>query len=90
MRASLSASVLLSTTALFLVPALAQVQSTPTILLDPVVISSEGGNGTIVETTAGPVEGYRALTAGSATRTETPVEELPQNIQIIPQASTLR
>lgn len=35
-------------------------------------------------TTAGPVEGYRALTAMSASKTATPIGELPQSIQVIP------
>lgn len=40
----------------------------------------------ITETTAGPVDGYRALTATSATRTATPIGELPQSIQVITQS----
>lgn len=35
-------------------------------------------------TTAGPVSGYRALTAISSTKTETPIERIPQTIQIVP------
>lgn len=37
-------------------------------------------------TTAGPVLGYRALTAFSATKTATPIEQIPQSIQVIPKA----
>jgi iron complex outermembrane receptor protein len=37
-------------------------------------------------TTAGPVDGYRALTAVSATKTATPIEDLPQSIQVIPRS----
>lgn len=37
-------------------------------------------------TTAGPVSGYRALTAVSATRTDTPIERIPQTIQVIPRS----
>lgn len=37
-------------------------------------------------TTAGPVSGYRALTAVSATRTETAVERIPQTIVVIPRS----
>ena len=40
----------------------------------------------IENTTAGPVQGYRALSATSASRTDTPIEQLPQNIQVIPRA----
>lgn len=49
-------------------------------LLETIVIEGSGAT----ETTAGPVDGYRALTASSATRTGTPVERIPQNIQVIP------
>ncbi|EKS40288.1 TonB-dependent siderophore receptor [Afipia clevelandensis] len=40
----------------------------------------------VTQTTAGPVQGYRALTASSATRTDTPIERLPQNITVIPRS----
>lgn len=39
--------------------------------------------GTII-TTAGPVLGYRALSATSATKTATPIEQIPQSIQVLP------
>jgi iron complex outermembrane recepter protein len=39
-----------------------------------------------IATTAGPVSGYRALTAISATRTDTPIERIPQTIQVIPRS----
>jgi len=42
-------------------------------------------SGTTV-TTAGPVDGYRALSAFSATKTATPIEQIPQSIQVIPQS----
>ena len=38
------------------------------------------------QTTAGPVQGFRALTAASATRTDTPIAEIPQSIVVIPRA----
>ena len=37
-------------------------------------------------TTAGPVVGYRALTAISATKTATRIDDLPQSIQVIPRS----
>ena len=37
-------------------------------------------------TTAGSVSGYRALTATSATRTGTPIESIPQTVQVIPRS----
>ncbi len=40
----------------------------------------------VEQTTAGPVQGYRALTAESATRTNTPINEIPQSIQVIPRS----
>ena len=38
----------------------------------------------VVATTAGPVQGIRALSASASTRTDTPIERLPQSIQVIP------
>ncbi|MFS2327572.1 TonB-dependent siderophore receptor [Brucella sp. H1_1004] len=52
-------------------------------ILKPIIIEATGGEG-ITETTAGDVQGYRALTAASATKTATPIERIPQNIQVIP------
>lgn len=37
-------------------------------------------------TSAGPVSGYRALTAVTATKTDTPIERIPQTIQVIPRS----
>ncbi|HML27411.1 MAG TPA: TonB-dependent siderophore receptor [Hyphomicrobium sp.] len=37
-------------------------------------------------TTAGPVDGYRALSAMSSTKTATPIEQIPQSIQVIPKS----
>ncbi len=37
-------------------------------------------------TTGGPVLGYRALTAMSSTKTPTPIEEIPQSIQVLPRS----
>ncbi len=37
-------------------------------------------------TTAGPVDGYRALTAMSSTKTATPIEQIPQSIQVVPKS----
>src|SRR5262245_15819814 len=37
-------------------------------------------------TTAGPVSGYRALTAVTATKTDTPIERIPQTIAVIPRS----
>lgn len=37
-------------------------------------------------TTAGPVQGYRALSAMSSTKTATPLEQIPQSIQVVPKS----
>jgi iron complex outermembrane receptor protein len=37
-------------------------------------------------TTAGPVSGYQALSAMSATKTATPIEQLPQSLQVLPKS----
>lgn len=65
------------------VPALGQTvqPSTAPVEFPPVLVQ---GTGVPVEnTTAGPVQGFRALTAKSSTRTATPIEQLPQNINVI-------
>jgi iron complex outermembrane receptor protein len=52
-------------------------------LPDGVVL--RGGPG-VTQTTAGPVSGYRALTSTSATKTDAPVERIPQAIAVIPRS----
>jgi len=44
------------------------------------------GGPPVEQTTAGPVSGYRALTSISATKTETPIERVPQAVAVIPRA----
>ena len=44
------------------------------------------GGPPVTQTTAGPVSGYRALTSVSATRTDTPIERIPQAIAVVPRA----
>ena len=39
-----------------------------------------------VMTTAGPVSGYRALTGVTATKTDTPIERIPQSIAVMPRS----
>lgn len=46
------------------------------ILLPPIIVQAERD---------AVIDGYRAVTASSATRTQTPLMEVPQSIQIIPQ-----
>lgn len=40
----------------------------------------------LTDTSAGPVDGYRALTGNTATKTDTPLKEIPQSIQVIPRS----
>lgn len=69
-------------------PALSQTGDQPSA--SPLVLSPlrvQGSTDVPVEnTTAGPVQGWRALTANSSTRTQTPIEQLPQNINVIPRS----
>jgi iron complex outermembrane receptor protein len=44
------------------------------------------GGPPVTPTTAGPVSGYRALTSVSATKTNTPIERIPQAVAVIPRA----
>jgi len=44
------------------------------------------GGPPVTQTTAGPVSGYRALTSVSATRTDTPIERIPQAVAVVPRA----
>ncbi|MEM9784489.1 MAG: TonB-dependent receptor plug domain-containing protein, partial [Pseudomonadota bacterium] len=60
------------------VPSAAHAQADP-LTLDEIVVTGEGTG-----TAAGPVDGWRATTADSATRTRTPIERIPQSIQVIP------
>lgn len=57
---------------------------------DPVLprvdVVESGDAPPVEQTTAGEVQGFRALGATSATRTSTPIEQLPQNIQVIPRS----
>ncbi len=42
------------------------------------------GGPPVTQTTAGPVSGYRALTSVSATKTGTPIEQIPQSVAVLP------
>lgn len=78
---------LCATTCLAGIPAIAVAQSV--VQLPPVeVIGTAPDNKSVpVEnTTAGAVQGFRALTASSATKTDTPLERVPQNIVVVPRS----
>jgi iron complex outermembrane receptor protein len=53
------------------------------VLPEVTVVDTPIAGPPVEQTTAGPVKGYQALTATSATRTATPLEEIPQSIQVI-------
>jgi iron complex outermembrane recepter protein len=40
----------------------------------------------VTATTAGPVSGYRALTAVTGTKTPTPIEQIPQTVVVLPRS----
>lgn len=56
--------------------------SGPTATLPTVIVTGKAG----ITTTAGDVNGYRALTAKSATLTDTPLRQIPQSIEVIPRS----
>ncbi len=53
---------------------------------DEVVLSelSVTGDGPAVERAGGPVVGYRATRSATATRTDTPLRDTPQSVQVVP------
>ncbi|WP_339951645.1 TonB-dependent siderophore receptor [uncultured Albimonas sp.] len=61
-------------------PSLAQSAEDAT-KLEPIVV-----DGRAQQTPAGPVDRLRALTADGATGTRTPIEEIPQTVQVIPRS----
>ncbi|MEP3244970.1 MAG: TonB-dependent siderophore receptor [Sneathiella sp.] len=56
------------------------VRSDEVIEIDPIIVKGTR----MIETPAGPVDGYVAPTADGATRTRTPIQEIPQSISVIP------
>ncbi|MDX2158969.1 MAG: TonB-dependent siderophore receptor [Hyphomicrobiaceae bacterium] len=59
-------------------PATASLALPPGVIVNPSL--------PVTATTAGPVQGYRALTGFSSTRTDTPVERIPQSVSILPRS----
>ncbi|MEF8697945.1 MAG: TonB-dependent siderophore receptor [Candidatus Accumulibacter sp. UW20] len=53
------------------------------VLPEVTVVDTPLSGPALEQTTAGPVRGYQALTATSATHTPTPLEEIPQSIEAI-------
>lgn len=74
----------LGLTALIAVPAFAPTfaaaEDAPIKVLDPVVVEASP----LTDTSAGPVDGWRALTDYGVTRTGTPIEQIPQSVQVVP------
>jgi iron complex outermembrane receptor protein len=50
------------------------------------VASVPSAEAAVIPTTAGSVQGYRALTAVSATNVATPISDLPQSLQVVPRS----
>lgn len=76
---------LLGATAYALIVSASSIHAQET-LPETVVTAERGGDTTgvpVERTTAGPVQGYRALTSTSATRTQTPLQETPASVQVI-------
>lgn len=74
------AAALLGTTFLTLPAALAQ--QTDAVTTPPVQVKDSG----ITDTTAGQVDGYRATNSKAATKTDTPLNQIPQAIQVVPRS----
>lgn len=60
-------------------PAPAPQQARPATAAEPLV-----GGRPVETTTAGPVRGYQALTSRGLTRTDTPIERVPQSMVVLP------
>lgn len=76
----------LATSLLLLAPTEIRAQSEP--VADEVVLSelSVAGTGPVSERADGPVVGYRATRSATATRTDTPVRDSPQSINVVPRS----
>ncbi|MEM8840040.1 MAG: TonB-dependent receptor plug domain-containing protein, partial [Pseudomonadota bacterium] len=79
----------------FMAPAFAQGVDGTTALEEILVEDNQTADGAasdaaegagVTQTNAGPVDGYRAITADGGTRTRTPIKEIPQSIQVIPRS----
>ena len=61
--------------------------SAPVVYNEPrVTITPDRSRPALIETPSGPVRGYQAYTSRSATKTDSPIEEIPQTIQVLPRA----
>ena len=56
----------------------------PVVALPDVQVTDRADGIPVVDTTAGPVRGYQALTAQSGTRVQGAIQQLPFSIQVIP------
>ncbi|MEM7056544.1 MAG: TonB-dependent siderophore receptor [Pseudomonadota bacterium] len=61
--------------------AIAQTETEPDLKGADIVVT-----GDVEQTTAGPVDGFQALTTDAATGTETPIKEVPQSVTVIPRS----
>lgn len=53
-------------------------------IVSDVVLSELSVTGTDIERATGPVVGYRATRSATATRTDTPLRDTPQSVQVVP------
>ncbi|WP_419766841.1 TonB-dependent siderophore receptor [Arcobacter sp.] len=58
---------------------LVNLNATDSINLESILVTSDNS----METTAGETKGYKSLTADSATKTRTPLKQIPKSIQVI-------
>ena len=61
----------------------AQAVGTEIALPEVVVDRGQSSGPPVRQTSAGPVQGYRAITTVSATKTGTPIQETPQSVEVI-------
>lgn len=67
------------------ISSIAFAQSQTETTLEPIIIEGVKSD-RITATTAGDVDGYRALTSSSATLTDVPLKQVPKSVQVVPRS----
>lgn len=62
----------------------AQAVEQPASSSEPIALGQMEITASQAERADGPVDGYRATRSASATRTDTPIHEIPQSISVVP------
>lgn len=62
----------------------AQAAEKPASSSEPIALGQMEITASQAERADGPVDGYRAIRSASATRTDTPIHEIPQSISVVP------